>query len=352
MVQQNCAACNTALMGEPGSRVVCPKCGRSNTIALLAPPGAGTFQPTPIPQPLQPMAPMGPRRTHPPAIIALVAGISSFLLGGLGSATNGASGGPFEFVGALPLVGLGLAITAIVLGIVSIREINRRPNELQGKGMAIAGLVLGIVFASLIVLAFVMVLIFALLCAAACGRAGGAQFVPAGIPLFGIQLGARVRREFEIARRALREDAWGALFLHHPRCAAFREDAVSTPGGPVCASCLALFAGAGICALIFRAIGPEPSLALFAAALVAALLLHVASVLGFTTPRSLKLTARGMQGAALIVLGASLPALGANAWIVFAAILVAGFAFVWIRAHSLRIRFDAHPHDAACAVTP
>lgn len=350
MVQQNCVACNTPLMGDPGSRVLCPRCGRSNTIALMAPPGAGTFQPTPVPQPTLAPPPMGPRKTHPPAIISLVLGILAFVLGGVtGFGGAGFVDGDF---GVFPLIGLACAIAALVLGIVSVKEINRRPNELQGKGMAIAGLVLGIVFLALIAVAFIMVLIFIALCAAACGRAGGNAYIPTGIPVFGISLGARIRREAALVGNALRSDPWGAVFLHHPRCSAFRDDAVSTGAGPVCASCLSLFVGSLVAAVFFRALDVSPSPALLAAGLAVALWLHAASVLGLTSTRLAKMTARGMLGVGVFAAGASLPTLGSGAWIVVAAIVAAGFALVYVRAQGIDARLEGHRHEPGCGVTP
>lgn len=40
--------------------------------------------------------------------------------------------------------GLILGIVGIILGAISIKKINERPNELKGKGMAIAGVIVGI----------------------------------------------------------------------------------------------------------------------------------------------------------------------------------------------------------------
>lgn len=350
MVQQNCVACNAALLGEPGRRVLCPQCGRSNTIALIAPPGAGTFQPTPVPQPIPAPQPLGPRKTHPPAIVALALGILAFVLGGSGAFVG--LGYADTGLQAVPLVGVGCAVAALVLGIVSMKEINRRPNELQGKGMAIAGLVLGIVYLSLIVVAFIVVFVFILLCAAACGRGAGNAYIPTGIPVFGISLGARARREAGLIGTALRKDPWGAVFLHHPRCSAFREDVVPTGAGPVCASCLSLLMGALAGAVVFHALGASPSPALLAAGVAVALGLHAASVLGLTETRVSKMVARGMLGVGVFAMGSGLPTLGSGAWIVLGAVVVAGFALVWVRAKGIDARWAAHRHEAACLVTP
>ena len=45
-----------------------------------------------------------------------------------------------------------LSIPAIVFGAIAMRDINRKPDELDGKGMAIAGFVTGIVGTSLSVI--------------------------------------------------------------------------------------------------------------------------------------------------------------------------------------------------------
>jgi hypothetical protein len=55
----------------------------------------------------------------------------------------------------IPYIGSLLAVTAIVLGIVSLRKIKRNP-ALTGKGFAIAGLVLGIIGLILIIVTFIL----------------------------------------------------------------------------------------------------------------------------------------------------------------------------------------------------
>jgi competence protein ComGC len=59
---------------------------------------------------------------------------------------------------AIPFVGPLLAVLAIIFGALGIREVNRKPQELSGKGMGVAGLVLGIT--GLVVSILVIVLMF------------------------------------------------------------------------------------------------------------------------------------------------------------------------------------------------
>ena len=80
---------------------------------------------SPAPEPPKPPPPPvvdygAPIQTSGMAIASLVMGIAGWTL--------------------LPLVG---SILAIILGYAARRDIRRRPNELTGEGMAIAGLVLG-----------------------------------------------------------------------------------------------------------------------------------------------------------------------------------------------------------------
>jgi hypothetical protein len=52
------------------------------------------------------------------------------------------------------LVGLG-SVAAVVLGIVSLRQINASGGWLKGRGLAIAGIVLGAVMGGLMLLGFI-----------------------------------------------------------------------------------------------------------------------------------------------------------------------------------------------------
>jgi Domain of unknown function (DUF4190) len=64
-------------------------------------------------------------------------------------------------IGWIPFVGwfLGsvLALLAIILGAVALSSVNKRPDEFGGKGMALTGLVLGIVSIGLTILFWIIV---------------------------------------------------------------------------------------------------------------------------------------------------------------------------------------------------
>ena len=64
-------------------------------------------------------------------------------------------------IGWIPIVGwfLGsiMALLAIILGAIAMSNANKRPAEFGGKGMAVTGLVLGIISIGLAILFWVMV---------------------------------------------------------------------------------------------------------------------------------------------------------------------------------------------------
>lgn len=98
----------------------CPKCGAQNADEAKTCAACGAEMPQ-AQQPAQPtQMPMATAlRTSPMAIWSLVLGILGFTC-----------------VAAIP---------GLILGIVSIRQINQKPRELAGKGLAIAGIVLSAV---------------------------------------------------------------------------------------------------------------------------------------------------------------------------------------------------------------
>jgi hypothetical protein len=105
------------------------------------PPGA-----MPPPNPMNPMGPMGPmgtppqgpqQRSHGLAIASLVTGILALFPGC-----------------CCGLFGIPLSIIALVMGIVSIQQINASGGQLGGKNMALAGTILGGVAIGIDVLAF------------------------------------------------------------------------------------------------------------------------------------------------------------------------------------------------------
>ena len=68
----------------------------------------------------------------------------------IGSLVTGILGILIPFIGGL------FAITAIVLGIISMKQIKKDP-DLKGRGMAIAGLILGILSIVLIIVGFILI---------------------------------------------------------------------------------------------------------------------------------------------------------------------------------------------------
>jgi type IV pilus assembly protein PilA len=108
----------------PEGAQTCPHCNQP--VAASAPaglaPGAGTGQPA-APTPPIPQVTPGARFSG--------MAIASMILGILGVIT-------FGWLGILGLVGL-------ILGIVAVRKINRAPEPIRGKGMAIAGIATGAV---------------------------------------------------------------------------------------------------------------------------------------------------------------------------------------------------------------
>ncbi len=95
---------------------------------------------------MESMEPLPPRNDTL-AIVSLVLGILAMLLGvaGLVFALVGACCCLGQ-IGVLICGGLGLtmALVGVILGIVSVVRINKRPDELTGKGMAIGGIVLNL----------------------------------------------------------------------------------------------------------------------------------------------------------------------------------------------------------------
>lgn len=65
-------------------------------------------------------------------------------------------------LGILGLIFIIPALPALILGILSLNRINRNPQYLRGKGMAIAGIVMGgIVVAALLIIVLLLALLFA-----------------------------------------------------------------------------------------------------------------------------------------------------------------------------------------------
>lgn len=85
---------------------------------------AGAPAAPPLPVPPRPAPAWVPRRTHPLAVAGFICGLLSVTC-------CACCGGEL------------LAITALVLSIIGLVEINRQPERYEGHGLAVAGLVLG-----------------------------------------------------------------------------------------------------------------------------------------------------------------------------------------------------------------
>lgn len=100
------------------------------------PPGApppNPMNPYPPPNPMNPMGPMGsPPRNHGLAVASMVCGILAIVPGC-----------------CCGLFGIPLSIAALIMGLISIGQINASGGQLGGKGMAIAGTACGAVAVSL-----------------------------------------------------------------------------------------------------------------------------------------------------------------------------------------------------------
>jgi len=81
--------------------------------------------------------PVAFRQTSAMAIVSLVAGLLGWSL--------------------LPVIG---SVVAIVTGHLARAEIRRRPDALEGDGLAVAGLVLGYLMVAMAVIGFLFVLLF------------------------------------------------------------------------------------------------------------------------------------------------------------------------------------------------
>ncbi len=126
-----CANCGRPV--EEGASF-CPHCGVA--IGQVVAPGQPTAAPAQVP------ARAGPRATSSLAIASLIAGVAGLMIG-------------CYFWPA----GLAAAIIAVVLGILGLSEIRKRPGELAGNGLAIAGIVVGgisLVLAGLAIIGFTL----------------------------------------------------------------------------------------------------------------------------------------------------------------------------------------------------
>ncbi len=87
-------------------------------------------------------------------------------------------------LGSVPLLGLGLGITAIVLAVRARRAVAVAPESLLGAELATAGLVCGIIGSVLSALATLALFLFLAVIASVIAAAAGAAALPAhGVPL-------------------------------------------------------------------------------------------------------------------------------------------------------------------------
>lgn len=134
-----CPGCGAAV---PDASTFCAKCGKP---LPAAPPAPASAAPPPVPAPaMTPPAPparrayVGPPQSSGKAIGSLVLGIFGFLLSWV-------------------LIGIPLAIVAIVLGHISYSQIKNSAGRLTGQGKAITGLVLG--YLSVVTLPFALIVL-------------------------------------------------------------------------------------------------------------------------------------------------------------------------------------------------
>jgi len=100
-----------------------------------------------VPTPPEPAAPEVPVPPPPPPVVDYTASVQTSGMA-IASLIMGIAGWTL-----LPLVG---SILAIVFGYAARRDIRRRPDELTGEGMAVAGLVLGWIMVGLSVVGLVL----------------------------------------------------------------------------------------------------------------------------------------------------------------------------------------------------
>jgi hypothetical protein len=128
--------------GYPPSTAYQPTPYGGSSSAYQQPPGPGAWGPPPGQQPAghppQPGQPQSPPRGETPGLA-----VASLTLGIIGLC--------FIFIIWIPVLGwisMGPAILAIIFGGIALSQMNKDPN-LQGRGMALAGLVMGIIVAAI-----------------------------------------------------------------------------------------------------------------------------------------------------------------------------------------------------------
>ena len=347
-----CRKCGRELVGAVGTRVRCPGCQTSQIVGGPVPTvsrgsaRSGSFAPTPVivssPTPERPAQGLRPGdKISPLAITSLVFGIAPFF------AAAAMNRGIADGDGLVFIVAPALAITAIVTGILGIKQVNDAPRTYRGKGLAITGMVLGIVFLGMLLLA---VIIVAILCAAYFGSyASGTQASTAGAAAM------MTNRHGAPASRWTPARIQDVFLAHHPRCDAFREDVVGDGSTRVCASCLALVPSAIMTFGVLRWLSPTSHLmpTLFALGLTLAILAQGLSIARWTRTRIRKIAGRSLVG---IGLGTTLAALELGMWTptervgLFSSGMLLAILLIQPRRARLRDEAGRHEHGVSCSL--
>ena len=154
-----CPECNTVIEKPATGTPVCPNCGfgapkrakKSATKAAPATPMApapAPWAPAPTVPPSQTFSDSGlmMQKTSGMAIAALVVGIVSCCIW-------------VVFIPVGPFLAVISGIVALVLGILAVRQVNRDPVTLKGRGLAVTGIVLGAIMVVIGLLLVVAVLV-------------------------------------------------------------------------------------------------------------------------------------------------------------------------------------------------
>lgn len=252
-------------------------------------------------------------------------------------------------IDVLFIVTPGLAIAAIVTGVLGIKQVNDAPHVYRGKGLAITGLVLGIVFLGLLLLTIIIVAIVCAAYIASYGSSTQASTVSAAAVMTNRGAAQGPRMRWTTAR------LHDVFLAHHPRCDAFREDVVGEGTSRLCASCLALVPSAIMTFGVLRFLAPDPSLmpTLFGLGVALAVLAQGLSMARWTTTRSRKIFDRSVVG---IGFGTALVALYLGSWTsvervgLFALGMLIAILLIQPRRARLREQVARHDHGAACNI--
>jgi hypothetical protein len=277
---------------------------------------ARSFEAPPVAEPLPPPVPAsGPRPTSGVAVTSCILGVLGLL-----AFLPLVSGDLFFFPG----IGVALAIAATVLGAIGLRQ---DPKQYRGRGYAIAGLTLGIVGIGLTVVALILVYLFLLACAAACGGSALAS-------------GRRPIRTRDVVR---------GMLAHHPECGHYRNDTFSIAGTALCVGCTTTFLAAlGVLAILAASGLPSHGAPWILVGLFVGLAAFVPSLVGRTVSRAAKVVTKAVAGvgAALLIHGLSAPTLELSTRATIVA-LVGLVALLLAIPRAWRLRAECRRHHAA-----